>query len=377
MNEKLTDIIARETDGKSYKAQKYSLDFLSHGYEHFNQSEDVKIWKKSAESSPQKKYIDLQSISRNLSHSDDQVLTYFLDGSRRAFKVDEISYEHSKGRRVIYPVVAGQISVGCCKRLRRRLIPEKLVQEKVIVLPSTADPDGTPGFFPSIALKLNKSRLLKRMGIEISSVLSYEIDKPNDSLEDKSIACIQTRMLECERELTEQIAKHLDHRNYLIKDGSIEYRKKLNTNIQNYRWVLGLSKTFNPEACFTDSKKNPGYIAELPVYHRTQAACFSNAYIGDIKFAVWYIRLHDRRHTRSAFDGIVKVEKMLVTQSERENEAMNSEEIDTLSAYILNERCPSCYGSDLRWPNHIYPVYLTEQYIKSKYISSETFLHLF
>ena len=68
---------------------------------------------------------------------------------------------------------------------------------------------------------------------------------------------------------------------------------------------------------------------------------------------------------------------MLVTQSEREQGIINSDEIDTLSAYILNERCPVCYGNDARWANHIYPIYLTEQYIKSKYISTEAFLHLF
>ena len=376
MLEKLTDIIAHITDGKSYKAHKYSLDYLEHEY--LEQGGNTKIWKKSAEPSQRKKYINLLPLSRRLSQSGDQILTYFLDGSRRVFKVDEIAYEHSTVKKLIYPVAAGQISVGCCRRMERRLIPEKSIQETVIALPEVADPDGTPGFLPSIALELNKNSTLKRMGLQVSSVLSYKTDRANGTLEDKATACVQTRMLECEKGLTEQIAKHLDHRNYLIKDGSLEYRKKLQTNIQNYRWVLGVSKTFNPEACFPENRKNPSYIAELPVYHRTQAACLTNPeFIGDIDFAVWYIRLYDKKCTRSAFDGVIKVEKMLVTQSEREQGVMDSEEIDILSAYILNERCPSCYGSDLRWPNHIYPVYLTERYIKSKYISTESFLNFF
>lgn len=92
---------------------------------------------------------------------------------------------------------------------------------------------------------------------------------------------------------------------------------------------------------------------------------------------MWYIRLRDRKHTRSAFDGIVKVEKLLTTHDELTCGHMASYEIDTLSAYILNERYPACYGSDSRWASHIYPVYLTEQYIKSKYLSTESFLHLF
>ena len=67
---------------------------------------------------------------------------------------------------------------------------------------------------------------------------------------------------------------------------------------------------------------------------------------------------------------------MLVTDDEIEY-GMDSQLVDTLTAYIINERNPACYGSDLRWANHIYPVYLTETFVKSKYISDESFLHLF
>lgn len=51
--------------------------------------------------------------------------------------------------------------------------------------------------------------------------------------------------------------------------------------------------------------------------------------------------------------------------------------IDFLSANIINERTPTCYGTDKRWANHLYPVFLTESYVKSKYISNELFLQLF
>ena len=56
---------------------------------------------------------------------------------------------------------------------------------------------------------------------------------------------------------------------------------------------------------------------------------------------------------------------------------IDSDVIDLISANIINERNPTCYGTDRRWANHLYPVYLTESYVKSKYISTEMFLHLF
>jgi hypothetical protein len=139
--------------------------------------------------------------------------------------------------------------------------------------------------------------------------------------------------------------------------------------------VIGVSKTFNPQACVDSTKKpNPAFIANLPLYHRTPVACFENQNVfGDIQFAVWYVRIRDRKHTRSPFDGILKIEKILTSP----DEMIDSELIDFLTAHIINERMPTCYGSDLRWANHLYPIYLTESFVKSKYLSTESFLNLF
>ncbi len=378
MRVRLADLIASETHGVSYKTMRYGLDTLDSPQEY----EASAVWEKSAESSTKSKYIDLAPLSKQVASSE-QIFTYFLDGSRRVFKIDEIAYELSGGRRAVYPVMAGQIIVGVCKRENRRLLPDTYKYEIVIALPETADYDDNArrGFWEGLAQKL--SACLRDSGLEISAVLSYKTggDSRNTSFEDRATALIQTRMLEREKQLTEYLTrkKLLNNTNYLIKDGSLEYRQKSAVPLQNYRWVIALSKSFNPEACRNiHGKSDPGYIADLPVNHRTQAACFSNPEIfGESLFAVWYIRLRDRKRTRSAFDGIVKVEKLLTTQPEITSKHMESSEIDTLSAYILNERYPVCYGSDSRWASHIYPVYMTEQYIKSKYLSTESFLHLF
>jgi hypothetical protein len=73
---------------------------------------------------------------------------------------------------------------------------------------------------------------------------------------------------------------------------------------------------------------------------------------------------------------VVKIEKVLVTDNEIEN-GLSSDEIDLISANIINERNPVAYGSDTRWANHLYPVYLTEKFVKSQYISDLHFLNLF
>ena len=56
---------------------------------------------------------------------------------------------------------------------------------------------------------------------------------------------------------------------------------------------------------------------------------------------------------------------------------LDTEEIDNITANIINERNPVCYGNDARWANHLYPVYMTECYCKSKFQNDYSFINLF
>lgn len=58
----------------------------------------------------------------------------FLDGSRHVFKVDDIAYNKQ-----VFPVVAGQIGVGCCKRIDKRMSTERFYRELVLALPDKAN----------------------------------------------------------------------------------------------------------------------------------------------------------------------------------------------------------------------------------------------
>ena len=179
--------------------------------------------------------------------------------------------------------------------------------------------------------------------------------------------------------------KCLNQDNYLVKDGSLEYKilksgredlRTLQKIKNNYRWVIGISKSFNPESLLDHTgKPNSNYIANLPVFHRTPVARYTSGMLGDVQFGVWYVRLRDKSRTQAPFDGVEKIEKILM--DDEIEPGLDSDVVDLLTANILNERNPTCYGKDKRWANHLYPVYLTESYVKSKYLSTELFLHLF
>ena len=388
MSKKVMSVLEEMTGGKSYRAHKYGLD--NNERPSIDYTEDNIIWQETAETKRNRNYVPLWDESKKVLTSGTNILSFFLDGSRRVFKVDDMGFVLPGGRNVIFPVIAGQIGIGCTRRENRVLKQEKFYQEFVLSMPDIANADGKAGYFPALAQKLNSCQSLKNANIEFSTILEYKTAKNYETkYEDKGTALVQERMSIREREMVAELVREgkLDQDNYLIKDGSLEYRptkqdradeKKYQQFRNNYNFVLGVSKNFNPEVCKDiNGKSNPGYVADLPLYHRTPVACFKNTDLfGDVKFAVWYIRIRDTTKTRTAFDGIVKVEKMLITHEENEY-GIDSELVDLLSASIINERNPVCYGSDLRWANHLYPVYLTETYVKSRYLSADSFLHLF
>ena len=198
-------------------------------------------------------------------------------------------------------------------------------------------------------------------------------------------------MIDTEKKVVSLLStqNRLNENNYLVKDGSLQYKpmktgdyKDLAKIRTNYRWVIGVSKSFNPE--FSKDKRNKSNaaaLANLPLYHRTPALMFEHSiekqkYFGDYKYCVWYVRLREQKYTEGPFSGIVKVEKILITDKEQEN-GLESDLVDVITANLINERNPVCYGRDNRWANHLYPIYLTEQFLKSQYLSDLHFLNLF
>lgn len=381
-------ILEEETHGKCYQAEKYSLDESTRSPVEYDETGlDRSItWKATAETSPTKTPKNLGELAKKLEKQDVQYFTYFLDGSRHAYKIDDIRYKTSSTTK-LYPIIAAQIGTGCCKRDNRKLKCAKYTREIVLAVPNIANADGKHGFFEALKEKINsQSSLSKKCGYGITAILPYKTGGDGtEKFEDRAVAQVLVKMAQSEKDMVASLVKELDETHYLVKDGSLEYKpgkeeskdkRKLQLFKNNYSNVIGLSKKFNPSICLdSKGKPNPGYIAGLNLYERTPVACFKNesGLFGDVEFAIWYIRIRDMQYSRSPFDGIVKVEKILVTSEEMEN-GIDSEMVDIISANVINERNPTCYGSDERWANHIYPIYLTEQFIKSKYISTDTFL---
>lgn len=386
MNE-ILKFIAELTGGTYYKAFRYCFEGVEVPTVAYDDNQDIIMSKDKIGETDKglKKPKSLIDLAKKIRNEGKPLFRYFLDGSRRTYKVDDIAY----GDR-IYPVIAGQIGVGCCERNEPNSFkPSILGMQIVLSLPECADKDGKSDlFFNSLVQKLNGLPILKKRTISLEKILSYSDRalKEGEKYEHKGIAKIQDEMVETEKRLVLQLVKErkLNFDSYLIKDGSLEYKKikgvdykDLSAIKSNYQCVVGVSKAFNPEL-FKDSRKRnlAKKIADLPPFHRTPAFRYTNERAPGVEFSIWYLRIREINRTISPFDGVLKIEKILITDEEQEK-GLDSDEIDNISANLINERHPTCYGVDSRWANHLYPVYLTEKYIKCNYISEMQFLNLF
>lgn len=385
--EKLIEYLAKETRGKSFKSFKYCFEGIDVPSVIYDDNNDITFKGTLGETDKgnKKGTINLKSRAERFQKNDfPPLFKFFLDGSRRTYKIDDIAYPNNR----IYPIIAGQIGVGVTERKNPNSFKtRKFEKQLVISIPDCADKDGKGNlFFNNLVDKINNHQSLRNKQIQFNKILSYEDISDSEKYENKGIATIQDEMIDLEKSIVKELAQKniLNENAYLIKDGSLEYasvktgsNKELSRLINNYRRVVGVSKSFNPESSHDErGKSNAKRIADLKIYHRTPAYMYETSRVGDVKFTIWYLRIREAFRTASPFDGIVKVQKILVTDEEQKN-GLDTSEIDNISANLINERNPVCYGSDNRWANHLYPIYLTEKYLKSQYLSDAFFLNLF
>lgn len=387
----ILDEIASGTNGKSYKTYKYCFDGVDVPRMDYDDHKQQFTWKDHGETEYHDKPISLKQYADRIIVAQPPLFRFFLDGSRKTYKVDDMAYTNR-----VYPIIAGQVGIGCCERVNGYMFPlrshERIMfwRDLVIALPKKAKSNDWVDdkvAFELLRKKINENPELISRQLEFASIIPYSTKvEVGDKIENKGIAVIQDYMVEREKAMVAELVRlgFLMPNQYLLKDGSLEYqvhkigsKRELERFRNNYQFVVGVSKSFNPEYCIDkNGRNNSDLIANLELFSRTPVSKYYSDRIGNIYFAVWFVRIRERRVTDNPFDGILKIEKILINDEQEQN-GLDSEEVDLITANIINERNPVCYGADRRWANHLYPVYVTESFLKSKYLGESMFLNLF
>lgn len=307
-----------------------------------------------------------------LFNSNVSLFKYFLDGSRRTFKIVDFATTDGK----YLPIVAGQIGTAVCFRENKTIKNLKFAKFNILALP-----DRTGGEFDRIKSEIT---LLSKHNIRIERVVEYRhqtnLQTPPENL---AIAKIQKEMLDEEIVLIDDMVTSnlLATDRILMIDGSLQYTNIKTEQEYIFHNVIGVSKSFNPNLqgiLKTKSKEIGSYLTSLNYGERTPVYKYEPQSGRKFKTTIgaWYLRIRERKFTSGPLQGIIKIEKIATTQKEKED-GFQSELIDEISSAILQERNVTCHGKDDRWANHLYPIYLTELFIKSNFLSDKQFLSIF
>ena len=310
-------------------------------------------------------------------------IRYFLDGTRHIYKTGDLSIDG-----VVYPVSVGQIVICCCERKDRQMFHYDVRREVVMSVPDTYCKGilfrQRDNFFKKKCEEINDEIRKKHLSaggllLQFSRIIPYDTSNDNEFGRNKylrrSIAVIQNQMTDNERQYVSDMCKNgslNEDTSWLIKDGSLEYKRDMTNRIDddldeamfdlNMKCVLGVSKSFDSELLSKVEPKIGDIIAELPPCSRTNAYKYSHE---GHNYCVWYLRLRNQPTRRSScFSDVVKVEFLMLGDS-----TPSSRLINTISAHLLNESYPVCFGKDSRWANHLYPVHVTEVHAKSQFIN--------
>lgn len=386
---RILDFIEKKGDGNyhCYKTNKVSLDTLDSEILNYDDKKVVTNNMSSIAESDMTR-TPIVKIDQTLIERSRPIFTFFLDGSRHVYKVDDIGI----GKK-IFPVLAGQIIVGCCERKDRDIFKPYAIHHKLVIsMPDDfdADDDGEDFcrlFCEELNANLQEIKYVQSSGIKFEKLLLYRTDKmeqkDKDNYKNRGTAKIQSEMTDEEQLMVDELCREnrLDDQHYLIKDGSLEYNPSFSNfnradntmQRENYRYVVGVSKSFDPELLPDyEGHRLSRTIANLQPFERTKVYRYTSDANG-VQYAVWYLRLRKSDFRETNFSDIVKCEMVII----EEDSQMDTDLINTISANLIKEAYPVCYGNDRRWANHLYPVYLTESFCKSKYYSSNVILNLF
>ena len=303
----------------------------------------------------------IQSLPPQSSDRLPTILRYFIDGSRRVQKVAEIVVG---GR--FFPMLAGQIGVAVTERSEadRRIRP---VREFCKIRNVLALPDKLGDELADI-----QDRISQDFPVPFH-VLPYDTSKLDRNPNDLAVIAIMTEMLDQEIDQVTAMAASglLLPDRLLVRDGPLQFRRKL-PNPSAYQHAIGISKTFSTNAPIKKGARPldvGSLVKDLDLYDRTK--CYKLE-MQDKTIAFWYLRLHPRKLMPNPLDGVIKIEK-ICQEREVDEDGVERDLIDVISRHVFEERNVTAYGTDRRWANHIYPVYLTERFVKASMDSDVKF----
>lgn len=292
---------------------------------------------------------------------------YFVDGSMRTTNAGHIVDNEQR----YLPIFIAQIAVAATRLDEGEIRVEEYQNENVFFLPDT---------FPEEDKAEAKYRVQNAaqsshwpLDLDFDCYVLEEQVEPMEAARKK----VLSRMHGMEIGLIKDLAdsEKITRDNMLMIDGSLQFYNNLDRAREAFRNVVGVAKSFDLHQRIGNSRKSPhvgALVAGLEHRHRTPARKVTVPR-SDLMIGAWYLRLHSAKHMAglAVDDGVVKVE-LFPDGRAGEQRPLATDRCNLISRNLLALRHPTTPSTDPRWASHLYPVHLTEKYIRMRFRDERT-----
>ena len=307
---------------------------------------------------PSARFLQVPEIADN----DPLLFRFFVDGSQR---ITNAGYVVDTKNRYL-PLVIAQIGVATTELHGSRIRLRHYDSTSTLLFPDSFSAEDLDDAKEVACSAAKTSRLPLDLSFDCYEVDDTDNRPPVDRA--RSRVLHQMHRMEVDRILSLARTGDISRDALLLIDGSIEFYVDMDRHKEAFRNVVGVAKSFDlhrPYLTGIGAERVGALVSRLPPAHRTPARGSSHR---NLTIASWYLRLHGRSRMASLEypDGVVKIE-VFPDDPSGDSPTIDAARCNRISEHVLALRAPATPNNDARWASHLYPVHLTEQYIKTQF----------
>ena len=306
---------------------------------------------------------ETEQVAVEESRSDlSQLFRYFVDGSE---KITNAGYIIDSEKRYL-PIYIVQIAVAATQLEKGKLKIETYRNKNIFFLPNTfSNPD-----YREAKHIVRGAIQSSRWPLEIE-LRCYEVNPDTDPLDAARKKALESmHMMEIDLIMDLANSEKITRNDMLMIDGSLQFYQDLNKAKEAFRNVVGVAKSFKLHQRLGSSmraKQIGALVAGLKHQYRTPAYEVTFPRV-NFSIGTWYLRLHPAKQMAGlgVDDGVVKLE-LFPDGRLGSPKPLPTDRCDLISRHVLALRHPTTPSVDRRWASHLYPIHLTERYIKTRF----------
>lgn len=297
--------------------------------------------------------------------ADDPLLfRFFIDGSER---VTAAGFIIDPKKRYL-PLLIAQVAVATTELHASRLTIKHYDSSNTFFFPDSFAKEDLTEAKEVVCTAAKSSRLPLNLDFDY-----YQVDDTDKLPMDRARAKVLQKMHSMEICRIADLARggEISRDSLLLIDGSIDFYTDMDRHKEAFRNVVGVAKSFDLHRRFHVRSKGAervgALISRLLPGTRTPALGTQHR---NLTIASWYLRLQGRRRIPGLEpqDGVIKIE-VFPNAASGDTPTIDAARCDRLSEHIFALRAPATPNTDARWASNLYPVYLTERYIKTRFRS--------